>query len=308
MNDLFSRSLREYLADDKCQIHAIDIEAGWREEKETIDLDKFFEDVEKVEEDMKDVYRLYKKLQDSNEESKTVHKAKTMKEVRARMDSDVGQVLKRVKVIKGKLEALDRANVAHRSLPGCGPCSSVDRARTLVVSALGKKLRVMLDEFQTLRTKISSEYKETIEKRYFIVTGEKANEEMIEILISTGESETFLQKVIQEQARGQILDTISEFQERHDTVKEIEMNLNELHQMFLDVAVLVEAQGDQLDDIESHLAHASSYVRRAADKIQVAREDQKSSRKWGCIAILLGACVLVLIILPVLSAVLVHVL
>ncbi|KAF5950317.1 hypothetical protein HYC85_012310 [Camellia sinensis] len=89
---------------------------------ETIDLDRFFEDVV-VKYDMKDVERLNKNLQESNEESKMVHNAKTMKELRSGMDVDIAQVLKRVKVIKGKLEALERSNAAHRSNPGCGPGS-----------------------------------------------------------------------------------------------------------------------------------------------------------------------------------------
>ena len=76
----------------------------------------------------------------------------------------------------------------------------------------------------------------------------------------SGESETFLQKAIQEQGRGRILDTINEIQERHDAVKEMEKNLKELHQVFLDMAVLVQAQGEQLDDIESNMQRASSFV------------------------------------------------
>ncbi|THG18503.1 hypothetical protein TEA_022716 [Camellia sinensis var. sinensis] len=180
---------------------------------------------------MKDVERLYKNLQKSNEESKTVHNAKTMKELRSGMDVDVAQVLKRVKVIKGKLEALERSNAAHRSNPG-------------------------------------------------------------------GESETFLQKAIQEQGRGQILDTISEIQEGHDAVKEIEKNLIELHQVFLDMVALVEAQGQQLNDIKSHVAHANSFVKRGTEQLQEAREYQKSSRKFTCIAIGLGACVLILMLFP----------
>ncbi|GFZ12904.1 syntaxin of plants 124 [Actinidia rufa] len=147
MNDLFSGSFKKY-QDLKRQIHADDIEAGGGTGNETIDLDRFFEDVEKVKDDMKDAEGLYKRLQEANEESKTVHNAKTMKELRSRMDLDVQQVLKRVKVIKGKLEALERSNAAHRSIPGCGPGSSADRTRTSVVSGLGKKLKVMMDEFQ----------------------------------------------------------------------------------------------------------------------------------------------------------------
>ena len=113
MNDLFSSSFKKY-SDLKQQNYADDVEAG----KESINLDKFFEDVENVKEDMRTVEKLYRKLQEANEESKIVHNAKTMKDLRARMDQDVTQVLKRVKIIKGKLEALERSNAANRNLPG----------------------------------------------------------------------------------------------------------------------------------------------------------------------------------------------
>lgn len=279
-----------------------DLEAG----KDNVNLDKFFEDVENVKEDMRTVERLYKSLQAANEESKTVHNAKTMKELRSRMDTDVEQVLKRCKIIKGKLEALERSNAAQRNIPGCGPGSSADRTRTSVVSGLGKKLKDLMDDFQDLRARMNQEYKETVERRYFTITGEKPSEEVIDNLISSGESESFLQKAIQDQGRGQILDTISEIQERHDAVKEIEKNLIELHQVFLDMAALVEAQGQQLNDIESHVAHASSFVRRGTEQLQEAREYQKSSRKWTCYAILAGTVLVIVLLLPLVPTILAH--
>jgi hypothetical protein len=61
----------------------------------------------------------------------------------------------------------------------------------------------------------------------------------------------FRSKVV---ARGwQILDTIAEIKERHDAVRDIEKKLLELHQIFLDMAVLVEAQGELLDNIETQV-------------------------------------------------------
>ncbi|XP_077228941.1 syntaxin-124-like [Tasmannia lanceolata] len=303
MNDLFSGSFKKY-TDLKQQVR-IDMENGPMADgeiggKESVNLDRFFEDVENVKDDMRVVERLYKQLQEMNEESKTVHNAKTVKDLRARMDTDVEQVLKRVKIIKTKLEALDQSNVAQRNVPGCGPGSSADRTRTSVVGGIGKKLKDLMDDFQSLRAKITSEYKETVERRYFTITGEKADEQTIENLISSGESETFLQKAIQDQGRGQILDTISEIQERHDAVKEIEKNLLDLHQVFLDMAALVEAQGQHLNDIESNVAHANSFVRRGTEQLQTAKEYQKSSRKWTCIAMSLGAGIIIVLVLPIL--------
>lgn len=291
MNDLFSNSFKQ------CQDN--DLEAGGSGGNDNGELDKFFQDVENVKEDMAGVDKLYKRLQEANEESKTVHNAKNMKQLRAKMDSDVEQVLKRVRVIKGKIEALDKANIANRKLPGCGPGSSADRTRTSVVSGLGKKLKSMMDDFQSLRSRMNEEYKETVARRYFTITGEKANDELIENLISNGEGEDFMQKAIQDQGRGQIMDTISEIQERHDSVKEIEKNLIELHQVFLDMAALVEAQGQQLNDIESHVSHASSFVHRGTEQLVEARELQKSSRKCTIIAIFLVILLVIVLLYPI---------
>ena len=48
-----------------------------------------------------------------------------------------------------------------------------------------------------------------------------------------------------------MLDTVQEIAERAAAVKDLESQLLGLHQIFLDMAVLVEAQGEMLDNIES---------------------------------------------------------
>lgn len=115
-----------------------------------------------------------------------------------------------------------------------------------------------------------------------------------------GESETLLKKAIQEQGRASIVETIKEIQERNEAVREMERNLNELHQVFMDMAVLVQSQGEQLDDIESHLARANSFVSRGVQQLHVAKKHQKSSRKCTCVAILLLLIVVLIILLPIL--------
>ncbi|XP_031474521.1 syntaxin-125-like [Nymphaea colorata] len=268
--------------------------------KDTVNLDKFFVDVEGVKEELRAVEQVHRRLQQLNEESKKAYSANAVKDLRKKMEADVTEALKRAKVIKIRLEALDRANAANRCLPDCGPGSSTDRTRTSVVNGLRKKLKDTMDDFQEMRGDMSREYKETIERRYFTVTGHQADEEAIDRLISTGESEAMFQRAIQEQGRAQIMDTMSEIQERRDAVRDIEKNLLELHQVFLDMAVLVEAQGEQLNDIESHVARASSFVRTGADHLTTARVYQKSTRKWTCIAILLVIVIILIILLPIL--------
>lgn len=48
------------------------------------------------------------------------------------------------------------------------------------------------------------------------VTGQHAEEEEIEKMIETGESEMIFQKAILEQGRGYVMDTLAEIRERRD--------------------------------------------------------------------------------------------
>lgn len=147
MNDLFSTSSFKKYADANPQAAAADMEAGG---EGVANLDQFFSDVEAVKEDLRGFETLHKRLQSTNEETKTAHDARAIKALRSRMDGDVEQVLKRAKGVKAKLEALERDNANSRKAPGCGPGSSTDRTRTSVVAGLGKKLKDVMDDFQVI--------------------------------------------------------------------------------------------------------------------------------------------------------------
>ncbi|XP_047318871.1 syntaxin-121-like [Impatiens glandulifera] len=291
MNNLFSSSFSHFRNESAGNVQISGGSTGG------VNLDKFFEDVESVKDDLQELESLHGSLQSSHEQSKTLHNAKAIKDLRARMDADVSTALKKAKVIKVRLEALDRANAANRSQPGCGPGSSSDRTRSSVVNGLRKKLQDSMNSFNGLRQQIAEEYRETVQRRYYTVTGENADEATVEKLIATGESENFLQKAIQEQGRGRILDTIAEIQERHEGTKELERNLKELHQVFQDMAVLVHHQGEQIDDIENQVNRASSFVRGGTEELQVARKHQKNSRKWTCYAIIILLVIIILVVL-----------
>ncbi|CAM6086335.1 unnamed protein product [Calypogeia fissa] len=309
MNDLLTKTYsagraRNYVDLKKDNFN--DVEYGPEVEMQGMDPEKnlkvFFEEVDIIKNDMDRIKQLLAKLQDANEESKTIHKAQAMKALRDRMDKDVSEVSRTARSIKQKLEQLDKANASSRRTRGCEEGSPTDRTRTSITNSLRKKLKDYMEDFGSLRSRIMGEYRETIERRYYTVTGQRPDEDTLEHIIETGESENFLQKAIQEQGRGQVLETIREIQERHDGVKEIEKNLLELHQIFMDMAVLVEAQGEQLNDIESQVNRAHSYVERATTQLHVAKKHQRNSRKWTCIAIILILILILIVLLPILHS------
>nr|GMC84172.1 syntaxin-132-like [Ipomoea batatas] len=123
----------------------------------------------------------------------------------------------------------------------------------------------------------------------------------IDRLIETGDSEQIFQKAIREQGRGQVMDTLAEIQERHDAVREIEMKLLDLHQVFLDMAVLVDVQGDMLNDIESQVSAAVDHVQSGNTALQRAKTLQRKNRKWMCMAVIILLLVVAIIVVCVLK-------
>ncbi|XP_044483842.1 syntaxin-132-like [Mangifera indica] len=278
-----------------------DIELGDQRNSGDLGLENFFKKVQEIDKECAKLDKLLKKLQDAHEESKAVTKAPAMKAIKKRMDKDVDEVGKIARFLKSKIEELDRENLTNRQKPGCGKGSGVDRSRTATTMALKKKLKDKMAEFQVLRETIHQEYREVVERRVYTVTGATADEETIDKLIETGDSEQIFQKAIQEQGRGQIIDTLAEIQERHDAVRDLERKLLELQQIFLDMAVLVDAQGEMLDNIESQVSSAVDHVQSGNTALQKAKKLQKSSRKWMCIAIIILLIIVVIIVVAVIK-------
>ncbi|RWR80365.1 syntaxin-132 [Cinnamomum micranthum f. kanehirae] len=238
---------------------------------------------------------------DAHEETKSVTKASAMKAIKQRMEKDVDEVGKIARLAKSKVEQLEKDNLANRQKPGCGKGSGVDRSRMATTVALKKKLKERMSEFQILREAIQAEYREVIERRVFTVTGTRADEETIDRLVETGDGEQIFQKAIQEQGRGQVMDTLAEIQERHGAVKELEKKLLDLQQIFLDLSVLVDAQGEILDNIEAQVATAVNHVQSGTTALQKSKKLQKSSRKWMCIAIIILLLIVVIIVVAVIK-------
>ncbi|XP_058204330.1 syntaxin-132-like [Rhododendron vialii] len=299
MNDLLSGSFEI----PRGQPTGGDLEMGTQRPMNSgeLGLDNFFKQVQEIEKQYEKLNKLLKKLQDAHEESKAVTKAAAMKAIKQRMEKDVDEVGKVARSIKSKIEELDRENLANRQKPGCGKGSGVDRSRTATTVALKKKFKDKMSEFQTLRESIHQEYREVVERRVYTVTGTRADEETIDHLIETGDSEQIFQKAIREQGRGQIMDTLAEIQERHDAVREVERKLLELQQIFMDMAVLVDAQGDLLDNIESQVSSAVDHVQSGNTALQNAKKLQRNSRKWMCIAILILLIIIAIVVVGVIK-------
>lgn len=80
--------------------------------------------------------------------------------------------------------------------------------------------------------------------------------------------------------------------DKYQDVLTLEASVAELHQMFVDFALLTEQQGELLDQIEFQVKAASDYVDEGNKEMVQAIEYQKSIRKRQCCILLIILVVL----------------
>ncbi|KAL0378151.1 UNVERIFIED_CONTAM: syntaxin [Sesamum radiatum] len=278
MNDLMTKSFLSYAELKKQdQFHIEDwrdLEMGKLSHTDEDNLSQFFQEVEVIKSNMQEITHLLIDLQNLNEETKSTYSAKILRGLRDRMDSDMVAVLRKAKVVKTRLEVLDKSNVANRRRSlAYVEGSAVDRTRVSTTNGLRAKLKDIMNGFQALREKIMSDYKEGLRRRYYNATGEHPSDEVIEKIVSgNGKVEIFESRT----------ETNLENKERHEAVMDIWRSLNKLHQVFLDMAVMVETQGEQIDDIEHNVATASSFISGGTTSLFYAKQMKKESKKWIC--------------------------
>ncbi|RUS19982.1 t-SNARE [Endogone sp. FLAS-F59071] len=100
--------------------------------------------------------------------------------------------------------------------------------------------------------------------------------------------------------RAQADDTLKAVQDRHEDIRKLAKTIEELSQLFQDMAAIVEQQGKMVDQIEVNTEVAVSELEKGNKELTVAVTTARATRnkRWICLAI--AIVVLIIIILLIL--------
>ena len=73
--------------------------------------------------------------------------------------------------------------------------------------------------------------------------------------------------------------TLADIEARHADIMKLEKSIRELHDMFMDMAMLVESQGEMIDRIEYNVEQAVDYIESAKQDTKKAVKYQSKARK-----------------------------
>ena len=258
------------------------------------DLGGFFQEVALAKKLMNNIKRDLQRIRELHEQSKTMTNVQEIKEQREEIQGRVDAIAGQARGVKVRLEAMEVES-------GLSASSSEARTRESIKASLHKRLKGLMGEYADLREQLRTEYVEVVSRKMFTVTGEKPDTDAVERMIESGESEAIFQKATLTSGRGHIMSVLEDVVEQKDAILQLETKLVELQQIFMDLAVLVEAQGETLDNIETQVAKTVDFVNSGTSALVDAKTYQQRSRKTMCCVIVILLSIILVIVVGVLK-------
>ncbi|XP_013862136.1 syntaxin 3b isoform X1 [Austrofundulus limnaeus] len=113
-------------------------------------------------------------------------------------------------------------------------------------------------------------------QRQLEITGKATTDEELEEMLESGNAAVFTAGIVDSGISKQAL---SEIEARHKDIVRLESSIKELHDMFVDIAMLVESQGGMIDRIESNMDQSVGFVERAVADTKKAAKFQQEARR-----------------------------
>lgn len=164
------------------------------------------------------------------------------------------------------------------------------RVRENMNTTMTKKFIDEMKIYQQAQQKYKTDIKNKVKRQVQVIKPDATDAEVDEVMKSEGGRDAlYKQSILAGSVNDQIKTTYAKVAGKYQDVLTLEQSVAELHQMFLDFALLTEQQGELLDQIEFNVTQATDYIEEANVETHQAIEYQKSIRKKQCWIIIIAS-------------------
>ena len=234
-------------------------------------MEEFFEQVEEI-------HGSVQLIESSVEEVKKKHSAILSNPVndpktKEELDELMASIKRTANKVRGKLKLIENA-IEHDEQSTDGRADI--RIRKTQHSTLSRKFVEVMTDYNKTQTDYRERCKGRIQ-RQLDIAGKQVGDEDLEEMIESGNPGVFTQGIITDTQQAR--QTLADIEARHNDIMKLESSIRELHDMFMDMAMLVESQGEMVDRIEYNVEHAKEFVDRAVADTKKAVQYQSKARR-----------------------------
>ena len=114
-------------------------------------------------------------------------------------------------------------------------------------------------------------------------------------MLDSGNLQLFTQDILMETKQSK--QTLVDIEARHNDILKLEQSISELHDMFTDLALMIETQGEQMDSIEKKFNCCKNYIDGGKGDLKSAETNKKEYSKKKVYVISIVVVVVVVLIL-----------
>ncbi|KAL7501947.1 hypothetical protein ACHAWX_000410 [Stephanocyclus meneghinianus] len=258
-------------------------------------MKQFFNDVEAIKGDISSVSDATEQIVALKDKAVLATSEQEESQISDTIRTLVESTNKRAKTCKNLLGLLKQENA---NLTEKKQITATDlRVRENLVNTLLRKFIDEMKRYQNAQQQYKTDVKKKVTRQIQIIKPDATDQEVDEIMRSEGGREAlYQQQILAGGINDQIKTQYRQVAGKYQDVLTLEASVAELHQMFLDFALLTEQQGELLDQIEYQVRSAADYVEDANVDVYEAIEYQKKIRKKQCWIILI-VVVLIIVLL-----------
>ncbi|KER34324.1 hypothetical protein T265_00165 [Opisthorchis viverrini] len=236
-------------------------------------LDEFFKEVEGIRESIDRIQNIISQLHIKHTEvlAAPQQNERTKQEIEELTDTvknSAGQV-------RLKLKQLEQAIHEQEAKD---PSVATVRVRRTQHSTITRRFMDVMAAYNKEQTDYRDACKAQIKLKLEIAECPRTDEEL-EQMLESDNPQIFTQGILMDtqQARQNAAD----IEARHEDILKLEKSIRELHELFIDLAALVDSQSELLDRIEYNVDATQDHITGAVIATKKAKEYQKKSRKFS---------------------------
>ncbi|XP_028295826.1 syntaxin-11-like [Gouania willdenowi] len=173
-------------------------------------------------------------------------------------DSIGREIQQRGEALYFRLQALGKES---RSLEEKeGPNTAVSRISRVQYDTLSRAFHQVMNDYSKAEEMQRDKCRQRIQRQASIL-GTQITDEQLDVLVDKGgEGWMELSQSLQPSAAHSSHWALNEIKGRHKELVELEARMKEVHELFLHMALLVEDQGQLLNNIEAHVCGSQDYI------------------------------------------------
>lgn len=241
------------------------------------DLEEVFSQSQNVHKDIQLIRLEVKRLREQN--SRILHGTTTMSTIKRDSNAIGADIKGRAENVLTELREMD--GTAHKLEEAHGSNSAVTRIARTQYACLSNGFRDAMFEYNEAEMNHRDNLKAQIQRQMEIVGREVSGEE-VEEMIEKGQWNIFNDNVVTEGKTAR--SAMFQIEKRHQELVDLEARIKGIHEIFLDIALLVEEQGPMLNTIQTNIQKTDEGIQEALVKLARAKRHDRNNpfKKMFC--------------------------